>query len=87
MKFGDDWRGIFIRGDNAFGYWMLLKDFIEDLPPTQEIFEVLRISQLEELRDLFFQALETQLPNAPPITPDSECQHIKAFLEAREPLP
>ena len=24
MKFGDDWRGVFIRGDNAFHFAMVL---------------------------------------------------------------
>lgn len=32
MKFGDDWRGIFIRGDNA-GYYALVLEHIETLIP------------------------------------------------------
>lgn len=29
MKFGDDWRGVFIRGDNAFGYAMDLRHVLD----------------------------------------------------------
>lgn len=28
MKFGDDWRGVFIRGDDAFGFAQYLKTHI-----------------------------------------------------------
>ena len=28
MKFGDDWCGVFIRGDNAFHYANLLDDLL-----------------------------------------------------------
>lgn len=30
MAFGDDWPGIFIRGDNAAYYAMTLQQFLED---------------------------------------------------------
>ena len=26
VQFGDDWPGVFIRGDNAFGFAMALRD-------------------------------------------------------------
>jgi hypothetical protein len=28
IQFGDDWPGVFIRGDNAFGYAMALRSVI-----------------------------------------------------------
>lgn len=28
VQFGDDWPGVFIRGDNAFGYAMALRAFL-----------------------------------------------------------
>jgi hypothetical protein len=31
MQFGDDWPGVFIRGDNAFGYLMALQTAIRKL--------------------------------------------------------
>lgn len=36
VQFGDDWPGIFIRGDNAFGMAMSLKavrEALKNLPP------------------------------------------------------
>ena len=30
MQFGDDWPGVFIRGDNAGWYAMLLSDLLEN---------------------------------------------------------
>jgi hypothetical protein len=78
MKFGDDWRGLFIRGDNAFYYWTLLIATIKCLD-TKDQEQQLRARQLERLRDLLYQAVQNQLPNAPPITPDSEVQHMKPF--------
>ena len=30
MQFGDDWTGVFLRGDSAFHFKMQLEAFIED---------------------------------------------------------
>jgi hypothetical protein len=32
MQFGDDWPGVFFRGDNAFHFAITLKSLIESLP-------------------------------------------------------
>lgn len=32
MKFGDDWTGVFIRGDNAAGYAMALACVLDGVP-------------------------------------------------------
>jgi hypothetical protein len=35
MVFDGDWPGVFIRGDNAYGYITVLKSFLELHPPTE----------------------------------------------------
>jgi hypothetical protein len=32
VQFGDDWPGVFVRGDNAFGYAMALREAMEKIP-------------------------------------------------------
>lgn len=32
IQFGDDWPGIFLRGDNAFGYALALQEAMETIP-------------------------------------------------------
>lgn len=32
VQFGDDWPGVFIRGDNAFAYAMALQEAMETIP-------------------------------------------------------
>jgi len=32
VQFGDDWPGVFVRGDNAFGYAMALQEAMEKIP-------------------------------------------------------
>lgn len=34
MSFEGDWPGVFIRGDNAFGYLTALKGFLDLHPPA-----------------------------------------------------
>jgi hypothetical protein len=36
VQFGDDWPGIFIRGDNAFGYAMELQNAMAKMPECLE---------------------------------------------------
>jgi hypothetical protein len=33
MRFGEDWPGVFIRGDNALYYGMMLEQYLEHNPP------------------------------------------------------
>lgn len=35
MCFEGDWPGVFIRGDNAYGYITVLNGFLELHPPTE----------------------------------------------------
>lgn len=37
MQFGDDWPGVFIRGDNAVHFAMHLQSAIADLPDSKWI--------------------------------------------------
>lgn len=37
MRFDGDWRGVFIRGDNAFGYAMYLKAVLESSEPESTL--------------------------------------------------
>lgn len=30
VQFGDDWTGLFIRGDNCFGLWMNLRKIVNN---------------------------------------------------------
>lgn len=46
VQFGDDWPGVFVRGDNAFGYAMALQEAMEKIP---EGFNKTRIKFLCEL--------------------------------------
>lgn len=57
-QFGDDWPGIFVRGDNAFAYAMALSEAIERLETVmnkRKIEDFLILGQLENLRDLLKQ--------------------------------
>ena len=47
IQFGEDWPGIFIRGDNAFGYIMDLRSIKESLPTND--FNHLHIDHLINL--------------------------------------
>lgn len=80
MKFGMDWRGVFIRGDDALGYWMALEGFIRAQNKEPRSFDqVLQISQLEDLSSVLYRACQVQLESAPLITPDNKVQHLKPF--------
>lgn len=53
MQFGDDWPGVFIRGDNAGPYGMYLASLLEDLEKNGEAdkygFNILMLSGLAKL--------------------------------------
>lgn len=46
VQFGDDWPGVFIRGDNAFRYAMALQEAMETIP---EGFKKIQIKSLCKL--------------------------------------
>jgi hypothetical protein len=60
MRFAGDWRGVFIRGDNAFGYAMALRATLD--APDELRAEIAR-SSLQGLLDLLLSSDERR-PNA-----------------------
>ena len=52
MRIGDDWCGVFIRGDDAFGYAWMLEDILNKTPDS------LRKAELQTLVDLLFSCRE-----------------------------
>jgi hypothetical protein len=68
MRFAEDWRGVFIRGDNAFGYAMYLKSVLAG-DPAAEAYK----HGLQGLLDLLLSSDER---NA-----NIETQNMKTFAE------
>lgn len=73
MVFGNDWPGIFIRGDNALmGYVPPLTHAISTIGPDPA--SVMIVKQLEGLRDLLISCA----------APCPEAQKMKAWDEAKQ---
>lgn len=54
MQFGDDWPGVFIRGDNAAGYALALQDILSHPSlitesPRVSVFSLMTVSGLLRL--------------------------------------
>jgi hypothetical protein len=75
MRFGDDWRGVFIRGDNAIHFYLTLTSYIKSHGEAAVF--------LQGIADTLYLACQTQLPDLPPIS--TECQEMKPFTEAKAP--
>jgi len=71
MKFGDDWSGIFIRGDNAFNYHMQLKEVLKD---NGGEFGIIAKHTIRDLIDLLESCEEHN---------DIKPQKLKSFEECR----
>lgn len=71
MKFEGDWRGVFIRGDNAFGYAMNIKMMLEQ--PNSAMWQRIGGVSLESLLKLLLSADERN--------DNPETQHMKPFTE------
>lgn len=50
MQFGDDWPGVFIRGDDALGYYTALNVLLAECRNNKNLSSLLAL-QLEPLRD------------------------------------
>lgn len=61
MQFGNDWPGVFIRGDNAIGYAMILHRIIEKLHDGVS----LTVFDMATLRDLEYVLHTSQLKDPP----------------------
>jgi hypothetical protein len=76
MKFGDDWTGVFFRGDDAFGYALALQAMLDTMPHTEdhESSPVLAKMVLKGLLDSLFACDERNLnPSVRQLRPFDEC--------------
>lgn len=60
-RFGDDWTGVFIRGDNAFGFCMYLDIAIAHLREKGCTDDALLVAQIQSLRDLLARSNEAKM--------------------------
>lgn len=73
MKFDDDWTGVFIRGDNAFHYGMVLKEILSRLETIEEI------TSIEVLIELLSSPTYESVFNA-----NKNVQKLKSFSDCKE---
>ena len=76
MKFGGDWRGVFIRGDNAFAFAQALKVIFATVSPEKDygklsIAERIAVQQLHGFLELLESANERK--------PVQELQHLRPY--------
>lgn len=57
MKFGDDWTGLFIRGDNAMYYGVVLENVLSDITAGRKT-NIIYLSILDSLKSDLFSARE-----------------------------
>jgi hypothetical protein len=43
IQFGNDWPGIFIRGDNALWFAFLLKGFLDGTIPKEDVVSMMQL--------------------------------------------
>jgi len=73
VQFGDDWPGVFIRGDNAAYYAMILKQFLDN--PDMRKDNIIMTSVLNGLVSTLSGCIVTS--EGDPV----DCQYIKDFNE------
>lgn len=82
VQFGDDWPGIFIRGDNAFGYAMELQSAMAKMP------ECLEKTQMKWLCELLGGAIVPVKPpekiKVPTIDGETEIEAMRLTEENME---
>lgn len=67
VQFGDDWPGVFIRGDNAFGYMLSLKSLLEGVKNCERNY--LAEAQLEDLATLLRECIVGASAHVPAALP------------------
>ncbi len=76
MVFGDDWTGIFIRGDEAAGYYFAIQELLEENPDLANTTPIAR-AQLECLGRLLMRSRD----DLPRVT--ETVQRMKPFEKAK----
>jgi len=66
VRFGDDWAGVFIRGDTAYWFGLQLESYLKDTKEQESC--LLSRMEAQNLVTLLFGAIETRAPI--PITVD-----------------
>ena len=78
MKFGDDWSGVFIRGDAAFAFAQALEAVIavyaEESDGCDEV--MITREQIENLADLLRSAAEKSNAEPQAMKPFDECKNF-----------
>lgn len=72
MQFGDDWPGVFVRGDNAMYYATILRQIVDNPEMAKEPLEK---AMLKNLADLFAES------KVIPGNESNNCQYLKEFHE------
>lgn len=77
MRFGEDWAGVFIRGDNAGAYGMMLREVLNAIEKGEQP-NIITVEQLKGLLSDLGGCIESKQLN-----PDGvqECQELKEFKD------
>ena len=66
VQFGDDWPGVFLRGDNACWYGFVLKQFLESVGDGADLMQKAMLQGLaSDLQGCDVRRLDSQPPAAP----------------------
>jgi hypothetical protein len=76
MRFGDDWRGVFIRGDNAHHYAGWLRALLDRAAKSDDAQVTLAVMMLDGLPQLLDSSVETG-DNVTPL----DNPHLRPFAE------
>lgn len=83
VQFGDDWPGIFIRGDNAFGYAMELQNAMAQMPECLEKMQVKWLCKL--LAEAVFKPIKPpEKIKVPTIDGETEIEAMKFTEENKD---
>ena len=89
VSFGDDWPGVFIRGDNAHGYLHSLQHIFEavkQLDPDNEDNQLVLLSVLHT-ESLLVILRESGLGQVKPADRKYPTQYLKEFKDCKKPRP
>jgi hypothetical protein len=87
MKFGDDWTGVFIRGDNAGYYAMELSFLLRDLEKNsdgEDVGNLIRIQILKGLAKTLGEAMEPHQDHLQEFIDSGRIQWLKDWEECQK---